>query len=46
MTTAFVRRPASWYGYFLIATQIYLFNVQGKIGQPREVQTAPFQIVL
>ena len=31
MTAAFVRRPASWYGYFLIATQIYLFNVQGNV---------------
>ena len=29
--TAFVRRPATWYGYFLIATQIYLFNVQGNV---------------
>ncbi|HVY21446.1 MAG TPA: MFS transporter [Bauldia sp.] len=28
---AFVRRPATWYGYFLIATQIYLFNVQGNV---------------
>jgi predicted MFS family arabinose efflux permease len=28
---AFVRRPASWYGYFLIGTQIYLFNVQGNV---------------
>jgi len=31
VTAAFVRRPASWYGYFLIATQIYLFNVQGNV---------------
>lgn len=31
MTAAFVRRPASWYGYFLVATQIYLFNVQGNV---------------
>jgi fucose permease len=28
---AFVRRPASWYGYFLVATQIYLFNVEGNV---------------
>ncbi len=31
MTAAFVRRPASWYGYFLVGTQIYLFNVQGNV---------------
>ena len=31
VTAAFVRRPATWYGYFLIATQIYLFNVQGNV---------------
>ncbi|MEJ0011151.1 MAG: MFS transporter [Bauldia sp.] len=28
---AFVRQPATWYGYLLIATQIYLFNVQGNV---------------
>ena len=28
---AFVRMPATWYGYLLIATQIYLFNVQGNV---------------
>lgn len=27
----FVRKPATWYGYLLIATQIYLFNVQGNV---------------
>ncbi|HEY5080910.1 MAG TPA: MFS transporter [Bauldia sp.] len=27
----FVRNPATWYGYFLIGTQIYLFNVQGNV---------------
>ena len=27
----FVRQPATWYGYLLIATQIYLFNVQGNV---------------
>ncbi len=27
----FVRTPATWYGYFLIGTQIYLFNVQGNV---------------
>jgi MFS family permease len=31
MTDAFIRRPATWYGYFLIATQIFLFNVQGNV---------------
>jgi MFS family permease len=31
MTAAFVRRPATWYGYLLIATQIFLFNVQGNV---------------
>lgn len=30
-TVQFVRRPATWYCYFLIATQIYLFNVQGNV---------------
>lgn len=30
-SAAFVRRPATWYGYLLIATQIYLFNVQGNV---------------
>jgi MFS family permease len=30
-TAAFVRHPATWYGYFLIATQIFLFNVQGNV---------------
>ena len=27
----FVRYPATWFGYLLIATQIYLFNVQGNV---------------
>lgn len=26
-----VRRPATWFGYFLVGTQIYLFNVQGNV---------------
>jgi MFS transporter, DHA1 family, inner membrane transport protein len=30
-TPVFVRQPATWYVYFLIATQIYLFNVQGNV---------------
>ncbi len=29
--TRFVRAPATWYGYFLIGTQIYLSNVQGNV---------------
>lgn len=30
-TGRLVRQPATWFGYFLIATQIYLFNVQGNV---------------
>lgn len=30
-TGRLIRQPATWFGYFLIGTQIYLFNVQGNV---------------
>lgn len=30
-TGRLIRQPATWFGYFLVGIQIYLFNVQGNV---------------
>lgn len=30
-TGRLIRQPATWFGYFLVGTQLFLFNVQGNV---------------